>query len=523
MNGAIAAGHRLTAEAGARVLAEGGNAVDACVAAALAAWVAESPLTGPGAGGFALVVPGDRRRPPRVADFFVSTPGRGRPRPKAASMHAVDVGFGGDSDTTQVFRIGEASCAVPGAAAGLEALHRAYGRLPWAELLQPAIELARSGLELNRPQAHLHAILDLILRHSDEGRRLYSKPDGSRLGPGDVLRLPDLGETLEQIAAEGAEPLCTGDLARRMVETVAAGGGRLTAEDLAAYRVVWRRPVQVRYRDFDVVSNPPPSSGGILIAYGLALLERVGRGEPGSAEAIASLAAVMREQTRVRSQGFAAALHRGGLAQRLLAAGSLEAAAARIAQGHPGRVEHRPAGGTTHVSVVDGDGNAASLSSSTGSGSGVIVPGTGIHLNNMLGEYDLVAGGPASPGRRLTSMMAPTVVRGSEGPRLVVGSAGSVRLRGAIMQVIENVVGHGLGVGAAIDAPRVHVDEPHVHCEGGFDASELEQVEAWGYDLVRWRRRNLFFGGTNAVEVLPDGALAAAGDARRGGDGVVVE
>jgi gamma-glutamyltranspeptidase/glutathione hydrolase len=521
MNGAVAAGHRLTAEAGARVLAEGGNAVDACVAAAFAAWVTESPLTGPGAGGFALVVPGDRR-PPRVADFFVSTPGQGRPSPAAAAMQAVDVGFGGDSDTTQVFSVGEASCAVPGAAAGLEALHRAYGRLPWRELLQPAVELAGSGLELNRPQAHLHAILDLILRHSSEGRRLYSKPDGSRLGPGDVLRLPDLCETLERIAAEGARPLYVGDLARATVDTVEAGGGLLTLEDLAAYRVVWRRPVQVRYRGFDVVSNPPPSSGGILIAYGLALIERVGRGDAGSAEAIASLADVMREQTRAREGGFAAELHRGGLARRLLSAGSLEAAAARIADGTPGSIEHRPPGGTTHVSVVDGDGNAASLSSSTGSGSGVIVPGTGIHLNNMLGEYDLVAGGPAAPGRRLTSMMAPTVVRGSHGPRLVVGSAGSVRLRGAIMQVIENVVGHGLDVAAAIDAPRVHVDEPHVHCEGGFEAGELARLESWGYDIVRWRRRNLFFGGTNAVEVQPGGALAAAGDARRGGDGVVV-
>ena len=172
------------------------------------------------------------------------------------------------------------------------------------------------------------------------------------------------------------------------------------------------------------------------------------------------------------------------------------------------------------MSVVDSDGTAASLSSSTGSGSGVIVPGTGIHLNNMLGEYDLVAGGPSAPGRRLTSMMAPTVVVGPAGPRLVVGSAGSVRLRGAIMQVIANVVAHGLDVAAAIDHPRVHVDEPHVHCEGGFDPAELDRVESFGYEVVRWRRRNLFFGGTNAVEVR-DGSLAAAGDARRGGAGIV--
>jgi gamma-glutamyltranspeptidase/glutathione hydrolase len=171
--------------------------------------------------------------------------------------------------------------------------------------------------------------------------------------------------------------------------------------------------------------------------------------------------------------------------------------------------------------VIDGEGNAASLASSTGSGSGVIVPGTGFHLNNMLGEYDLVAAGPAEPGRRLTSMMAPTVVVGEGGPRLVVGSAGSVRLRGAIMQVIANVVAHGLPVAEAIDRPRVHVEEPHLHCEGGFDAEVLDQLGELGYDVVRWRRRNLYFGGTNAVEVLADGTLAAAGDARRGGAGIV--
>ena len=135
MKGAIAAGHALTARAGARVLEEGGNAVDACVAAGFAGWVAESPLTGPGAGGFALVAP--RGGAPRVADFFVATPGLGRPELKGAEMHAIDVGFGGDSETTQVFRIGGASCAVPGTTAGLEAVHQAYGRLPWAEVWRP--------------------------------------------------------------------------------------------------------------------------------------------------------------------------------------------------------------------------------------------------------------------------------------------------------------------------------------------------------------------------------------------------
>ncbi len=517
MKGAIAAGHPLTAAAGARVLAEGGNAADACVAAAFAAWVAESPLTGPGAGGFALVLPAGGR-PARVVDFFVATPGFGRTRGDAAEMHSIDVGFG-DSETTQVFRIGEPSCAVPGAAAGLEAVHRAYGRLPWRELLAPAIELARSGVELSREQAHLHAILDLILRHQPEGGRLYSRSDGNRLQPGDLLRLPELGATLEVIAAEGGRALYDGDLASQIVDAVERGGGLVTADDLRRYRVVWRRPVRAAYLGHEVVSNPPPSSGGILIAYGLSLLARLETGRAGSAEAVAVLAAVLREQANARDAAFASGLYRGGLARRLLSERGIDAGLARLGTG--AAAEHVPAGGTTHVSVVDGAGNAVSLSSSTGSGSGVIVPGTGIHLNNMLGEYDL-AGGPSGPGRRLTSMMAPTVVARGGRPRLVVGSAGSVRLRGAITQVIANVVAHGLGVADAIDRPRVHVEGPHVHCEGGFAPAELDRLGAYGFDVVRWRRRNLYFGGTNGVEVLPDGSLAAAGDARRGGAGIVV-
>jgi gamma-glutamyltranspeptidase/glutathione hydrolase len=153
----------------------------------------------------------------------------------------------------------------------------------------------------------------------------------------------------------------------------------------------------------------------------------------------------------------------------------------------------------------------------------VIVPGTGVHLNNMLGEPDLNPGAkPARPGVRLTSMMAPSIVLRDGRPRLVVGSAGSVRLRGAIMQIIVDVVGHGLPVAEAIGLPRVHLEEPNLHCEGGADAAELDRLESWGYDVVRWRRRNLFFGGAAGVEVRADGSLDAAGDPRRGGHGVVV-
>jgi gamma-glutamyltranspeptidase/glutathione hydrolase len=171
---------------------------------------------------------------------------------------------------------------------------------------------------------------------------------------------------------------------------------------------------------------------------------------------------------------------------------------------------------------VDGRGVAASLTASTGAGSGVIVPGTGIQLNNMLGEFDLAAtGGHPRPGVRFTSGMAPSVVLRDGRPRLVVGSAGSLRLRGAILQIVVNVVAHGLGVQEAIERPRVHL-EGSVNVEGGNDPAEVDRLESFGYELARWQSRNLFFGGAAGVELLEDGTLAAAGDSRRGGHGVVV-
>ena len=521
MKGAIAAGHPLTAAAGARVLAEGGNAVDACVAAGFASWVAESPLTGPGGGGFMLVHRA-RDRSTRLFDFFVAVPGLGLGAHERSAMETVDVDF--TPESSQVFRIGAASCAVPGTAAGLQAAHRAYGSVPWAALARPAIELARDGIELSRPQAHVHAILDPILRHTEEGRRVYDR-NGNRLVGGDRLRMPDLADTIERLAEGGAAALYGGELGRALVRHVRAGGGEITERDLAEYRVVRRRPVRAVYRGHELASNPPPSTGGVLIGYGLRLFDLVGEGgPPGSADAVARLVDVMREQTRARGGAFARELYRGGLARRLYDDGALREAAARIAAREPGLAEATAPRGTTHISVVDGRGNAASLSATTGSGSGVIVPGTGIHLNNMLGEFDLsVAGGATRPGARFTSMMAPSVVLRDRRPRLVLGSAGSLRLRGAILQAIVNVVGHGLSVEDALALPRVHLEEPHVHCEGGADPAELDRLEALGYDVVRWRRRNLYFGGVSAVEVLEDGTLAAAGDPRRGGAGVVVQ
>ena len=520
MKGAVAAGHPLTAQAGARILAEGGNAVDACIAAGFVSWVTESPLTGPGAGGFMLVHRA-RDHSDRILDFFVTIPGRGL-RARAAQMEEVLVPF--DRRTLQLFRIGGASCAVPGAVAGLGEAHRLFARLPWRKLIEPAIEVAREGVALNKQQAFLHSILDVALRARPLGREIYghSRP----LATGEWLYMRDLADTLEVLAAEGAHTFYRGALARAISTAVSAEGGRITEDDLASYRVIRRRPVRAAYRGHEFVSNPPPSAGGLLIAFALRVLDRLGsRARPGSAAAIATLAEVMREATTARGGTFTRELYRGGLSERLLADERIdEAAESARRSSRAAVVERAGVPSTTHISAVDAAGNAASLSASTGCGSGIIVPGTGIQLNNMLGEEDLSPGGrtAVAPGARLTSMMAPSVVLENGRPRLVVGSAGSVRLRAAITQIIVNVVGHGMSVREAISRPRVHLEGSQLLLEGGIEPAVAARLEELGYDVVRWRGRNLYFGGAAVVGLREDGSLEAAGDPRRGGAGVVV-
>jgi gamma-glutamyltranspeptidase / glutathione hydrolase len=458
MKGALAAGHPLTAEAGAEVLRAGGNVVDACIAAAAVSWICESPLTGLGGGGFLLVqLAGDAR--PHLLDFFVVVPRQPAPSDELIEL-VVDFG-----DSQQIFYTGPASVAVPGTGLGLWEAHRRWGSMPWAELLAPAADLAREGAILDEPRAYLHQILDLLLRHSPEGDALYGP--GRALEVGERFAMPELAETLERVATEGPDCLYHGELAARIAAHVP-----ITVEDLAAYRVIERDPLAVTYRGGELLTNPPPSRGGRLLAVGL---ETLGDAEP----------------------------------TPLAVARAMEAQEA---------AQDAATGGTTHISVVDGEGNAASLSCSLGSASGIVVPGTGIHLNNMLGESHLT--GEAQPGERLMSLMAPSVLQRSGRPRLVIGSAGSRRLHGAVLQVVANVGGRGLGVKEAVEAPRMHVEGGIVHCE---DPAAGDEVEAAGYPVVRWRERNLFFGGVSAVEIRDDGSLDAAGDPRRGGAAVVVE
>jgi gamma-glutamyltranspeptidase / glutathione hydrolase len=462
--GIVAAGHPLTAEAGAGILRAGGNAVDAALAALLASFMTEPLLTGLGAGGYMLVAPPGGE--PVLLDFMVEAPGHGADPAARAALDAVVIDFG---DAVQMFHIGAASCGVYGMPAGVAAAAARFGSRPLMELAAPAIELARGGVEVNRQQAYLFKLLEPIVARFREGPIPRE---------GDVLRDPVLADALVRLAAEGAEPFYTGDIGAAASDAVLAGGGLLTRTDLAAYEAIPREPVRVRYRGREVLTNPPPSAGGILIAHALELLERA-PGPPSTAELVRAMASAQAARTPEFLEGLAAR------ASRL--------------------------GSTTHVSVLDADGWACGVTTTNGEGSGVAVPGTGIQVNNMMGEQDLSPLGwfTHPPGRRLPSMMAPTVVLDATGaPELVLGSAGSNRIRSAILQVIVNVLDRGLDAQAAVDAPRVHFEDGTVYAEPGVDTTGVSATVAW------FRERNLFFGGCHVAERR---GFTGGGDPRRGG------
>jgi gamma-glutamyltranspeptidase/glutathione hydrolase len=507
MSGVVAAGHPLTAEAGADVLRSGGNAVDAAVACVLMSFVTESPLTGPGAGGFMLVhTPAGEDH---LLDFFVAAPGKGLDKLEPAALEPIDVEFA--AEAVQRFNIGPSSCGVYGTTLGLAETLARFGTCALSDLVRGPARVAREGHVLTPIQAYLIRILGPILASRPEGQAIYA-PEGRFLEEGDVIRHLELGDLLERLGAEGPAHLYTGDVAALVADYVLERGGLLTREDLASYRVVERSPVHAHYRGRDVLTNPPPSSGGILIAYSLDLLERLARSGD-----LRTLVEVMDATNRARTEEFVTGLHHEGYLERFMAKEALESAASDVGS---------RLGSTTHVAVLDGDGGCASVTCSNGSCSGVIVPGTGLHLNNMLGEEDLNPLGfhRHEPGRRIPSMMAPTVVLRDGTPEVALGSAGSNRIRSAILQTILAIVDLGDGAAEAVERPRVHYEGGAVEAEPGVDEEALAALERDGWKVQRWRERNLYFGGVQAAARDPEtGSLSGGGDPRRGGAAIVVE
>jgi gamma-glutamyltranspeptidase/glutathione hydrolase len=485
---AVAAPNEAAADAAEQVALGGGNAVDAALAAALVAMVNEVGVVSLSSGGFVTVQPGDGR-PAYAVDGWMDMPGRGRPSAQASgSTWDVSTAYGGGVDIT----IGPGSVAVHGSLAAFGEVHRRDGRLPWHEIVAPAVEVARGGYRLtSAARYYLDYTHDDIFGWDAESRAALHDADGE-LTTGRIV-MPDLIASLELIAADGPDALHRGELAELISRDVTERGGLLSRADLAAYEPVVRPALVSRTGGWVLSTTPPPSVGGICLTAMLRLMLAHPQGDPLDTDHVVQV------QRAVLGHRLAVLDH----APDLVAAA--EEFLDRVDHDHLAVLE---SGSTAHVSATDRSGTACAVTFSSGYGSGMIAAGTGIWLNNCLGEQELNPAGlqAARPGTRLLSNMAPTVARRDDGSTLAIGSPGADRITTAIAQVLAGYLS-GLSLHEAVNRPRVHVHRP-----GRPD--EMVKRET---DLT------MYYGGVGATLVDADGHLVAAADPRREGAVRLVE
>lgn len=511
MQGIVAAGDPRTAEAGATALAAGGNAIDAVCAAAFASFVVEPPLTSPAGAGVLLHGAPDRGF--EILDFFATVPGLDLIQRPPLDFHRVDVHFG---SAVQPFHIGRGSAAVPGNLQGLLAVHAEHGQLPLADVMAPAISLARDGFAVSEAISYVIHLLEPIVTLNPGVQRVFCVDDGTTVRPvraGEHLTNPQLADFLEDLVLAPRDALQAFE-ALLVREFGPLRGGLLTAGDLARYRPVRRKPLAARFGPYEVLTHPPPSSGGGLVAFGLRLAESLGvcLHPVGSREHATALCRVLAATSALRGAGYDAHVSDRAAIEAMLDDPSIAHWTA-LANG-----TETPLGSTTHISVLDRAGGAASLTTSNGEGCGHTLPGLGIHVNNFLGEEDINPHGfhTGAPGSPMTTMMSPTVVLRDGQPRLVLGTGGSNRIRSAVLQTLLAVLGHDLPLERAVAAPRLHIEGRTLWYEAlGLSQGADAMLSSWP-DVHRFPEIAMFFGGVHAVAT--DGSeLTGAGDPRRGG------
>lgn len=479
--GVIAAGHTETANAGAEMLRAGGNAFDAALSAMLVSFIAEASLTSMGGGGFmnTWTAQGEAM----LFDFFVQTPKIRKPVEEMDVKESY-IHFGA---TSQKQYSGKGTVAVPGCPAGLFHVHKRLGKLPMKEIMTPAIELARKGVVINAYQEYSLEILRDILLEKPEVASMYG-PNGYTLRKGETMYMPAFADVLELLGREGVRAFYEGEIGQAFAADNATHGGSVSLEDLRGYRVLERHPLSVAYHGHTLYTNPRPSAGGTLICEGL------------------------RHITTLPACGNHRGLkHVNRLVETFQA---MEA----YRKSHMGPSANDPLGNTTHISVIDGDGNAASLTSTVGGATGEFIPHTGIQTNNMLGELDLFPGGLYSwpEDVRVSSMMSPSILVQDGEPRVVIGSGGSSRIRTAILQVLLNMVDFGMHIQDAVNHSRVHFEAGKLSLEPGL-LEEAEVANFSQFNPTLWDSHNMYFGGTHAAVRNHDGSFEGAADARRAG------
>ncbi len=495
---ATASANQLAADAGAQLADEGGNAVDAALAAGLVAMITEPGICGLGSGAFVTLWKEDGE--PVTVDGDVEMPGRGLPEERfGQGTYEVTTEYGGG--TTML--VGHGSVATPGALAAFEAASQRFGRAPWASLFGPAIDVAEEGFPMGEASHHyLEYVHESIYGQQPDSRLAIHDVDDRLIGRGETVRVPGLADTLAFLADEGARGFYEGDIGAAIAADMEANGGILRRRDLEAYEAVLRRPLRVQVGGEEVATNPPPAVGGAVLVAMLRLMD----GRPHGRWTSDDVDRLVRVQHAVL----------GHRRDRLDVSDDLQAEVAAllagIEDGDLTALVGSPS--TVHTSAVDLDGTACAITASAGYGAGIIAPGTGIWLNNCLGEVELNRHGlhAQEPGTRLTSNMAPTVARDRDGRVLAIGSPGADRITTAILQTLLNLANGGLSLDAAIAHPRLHVD---VHGDRILVEEGLSDGPLPG-EVVRYPELHMVFGGVAAAQ-RHEGRVQAAADPRRTG------
>ena len=524
MPGVISAGSPDTAKAGAKILKQGGNAIDAAVAAAFASFIAETGVVNLGGSGIAHIYD-PQFGTSQVYDFFSNVPGLAGTPPAQMNFEEVIIDFGA---TTQSFHLGRASVAVPGNIFGLCQLAKDCGRLPLRQLLKPAIKLAKKGVAMEPFQAETCQLLWMIYTHTESMSAVFAK-NGEVIKPHEHLFIPDLANTLDQLAEAGDSFARNGRLAQALLQDQSTQGGLLTQTDLNQYEVYTVDSIRLPYREYEILLPPPSSTGGVLTAFTLKLLSMfdVAALPHGSTTHLQLLYEIMVATNRARPfwdnaiEREPANIAIDKFLSDTFIKPYFDEVQEAIKQKRPSPFVAEPdaPNNTSHLSVVDGEGLAVSLTTTAGESAGYIVPGTGYVPNNIMGEADLHPKGfhtrPA--GQRIPTMMTPTIALLNGKTRLVLGSGGSIRIRSAILQVLSNLLDYKMTLDQAVNISRVHVESGALQCELGFDETAVSELEQMGYAINRWQNRSIYFGGAHSVSRTPAGRLVAAGDNRRGG------